>query len=290
MAAPPFAGAIEDGKLFGRGSSDMKAGIAAFISASLALRRENAVFRRGVTFVITSGEETGCEGAFHLAQLGVLGDCKLLIVAEPTSNLPIFAHKGSLRVRVSAEGRTAHSSMPELGDNAIYKVTNWISILARHRFQNEHTLLGRTTAAVTTIGGGQNINSVPDSAYFTVDFRTLPDHDHSALLVDLRRMFGPDAGLQVVTDFKGFATEPDDPAAAPLMALLTKRLGHRPAPAGAPYFTDASALVPGFGGAATVVIGPGEAEQCHKTDEYCLVERIDEAFEIYSALMRQMCI
>ena len=69
------------------------------------------------------GEETGCEGAFHLARQGALGPADLLIVAEPSSNLPIIAHKGSVRLRISAKGKSAHSSLPEFGDNAIYKIT-----------------------------------------------------------------------------------------------------------------------------------------------------------------------
>jgi succinyl-diaminopimelate desuccinylase len=287
---PPFDGVIADGNLYGRGSSDMKAGIAAFITAALAHQRDGAMFRRGITLVITAGEETGCEGAFHLAREGALGECALLIVAEPTSNVPVFAHKGSLRVRVSATGKAAHSSMPDEGDNAISKITAWISRLTAQRFPAEHPLLGRSTAAVTMIGGGQNINTVPDAAWFTVDFRTLPDHDHAELLADLRQMFGPQADIEVITDFKGFATDPDAPATLPLMSLLTERMGRKPLPLGAPYFTDASALVPGFNNAPTIVIGPGEAEQCHKTDEYCHVGRIDEAFAIYHALIQRMCI
>jgi succinyl-diaminopimelate desuccinylase len=122
----PFAGEIRGGKLFGRGASDMKAGVPAFVTATLAHVRSNAQLKRGITLVITAGEETGCEGAFHLARQGKLGSADLLIVAEPSSNLPIIAHKGSVRLRISAKGKTAHSSMPELGDNAIYKITTWI--------------------------------------------------------------------------------------------------------------------------------------------------------------------
>ena len=288
-SAPPFAGEIRDGKLFGRGSSDMKAGVAAFIAAAIAQAKRKRL-RRGMTLVITAGEETGCQGAFHLAEIGALGPAELLIVAEPSSNLPIIAHKGSVRLRISAKGRTAHSSMPELGDNAIYKIAEWIRRVEALAFENHsHALLGSTTASVTTVVGGQNINSVPDSAVFTVDFRTVPSHDHRELLAQIQGLCGDEASIQVITDFKGFATAPDHSAIEPLMAVLGDRFGHRPVPAGAPYFTDASALVPGFDDVATVVIGPGEAAQCHQTDEFCYVHRIDEAFEIYSALVRRMC-
>jgi succinyl-diaminopimelate desuccinylase len=288
-SAPPFAADINDGKLFGRGSSDMKAGVAAFVAAVVAEARRNTL-RRGITLVITAGEETGCEGAFHLAKVGALGPAELLIVAEPSSNLPVIAHKGSVRLRISAKGRTAHSSMPELGDNAIYKIADWIRRIEALEFnEHAHPLLGRTTASVTTVSGGQNINSVPDSAAFTVDFRTVPSHDHGELVAHIRRLCGDEASIDVVTDFKGFATAPDDTATEPLMSILEGRMGHRPSPAGAPYFTDASALVPGFDNVATVVIGPGEAAQCHQTDEFCYVHRIDEAFEIYGELIRRMC-
>jgi succinyl-diaminopimelate desuccinylase len=180
--------------------------------------------------------------------------------------------------------------MPELGDNAIYKIAPWIRRIEALTFERySHALLGSTTASVTTVLGGQNINSVPDSAAFTVDFRTVPSHDHPDLVAQIQRLCGDEASIQVVTDFKGFATAPDSRAIEPLMAILGDRMGCRPVPTGAPYFTDASALVPGFDQVATVVIGPGEVAQCHQTDEFCYVHRIDEAFEIYSALIRGMC-
>ncbi|SDN33593.1 succinyl-diaminopimelate desuccinylase [Methylobacterium phyllostachyos] len=286
---PPFEGVVQDGRLYGRGASDMKAGVAAFIAAVCNLIEDGHSFRRGVTLVITAGEETGCEGAFHVGREKALGPAELLIVAEPTSNAPIFAHKGSLRVVVSARGRTAHSSMPHEGENAISKAAEWIRTLEGHDFGARHPLLGSATACVTTVRGGENINSVPDFAEFTIDIRTLPEQKHAALIAELSHLFGSEAEIRVVTSFPGFATDPDDPSAAPLLSLLRERTGAPAEPAGAPYFTDASALVPAFDGVATVVIGPGEAAQCHKTDEYCLVERIEEAQAIYRDLMLRMC-
>lgn len=179
--------------------------------------------------------------------------------------------------------------MPHEGENAISKVAEWIQKLEGHDFGARHPLLGSATACVTTIRGGENINSVPDFAEFTADLRTLPDQDHEALIAELGRLFGPGAEIRVVTSFPGFATALDDPSTAPLLSLLQERTGAPAKPAGAPYFTDASALVPAFDGVATVIIGPGEAAQCHKTDEYCLVERIEEAQAIYRDLMLSMC-
>jgi succinyl-diaminopimelate desuccinylase len=288
--ASPFAGEIVGGKLFGRGSSDMKGGVAAFVAATLRQVARDRNLRRGVSLIITAGEETGCEGAFHLARVGALGASGLLIVAEPSSNQMIIAHKGSMRLSVRARGRTAHSSMPELGDNAIDKIAEMIFRLRSYRFNAEpDALLGPTTASVTTIGGGLNINSVPDAAHFTVDIRTVPHHRHPDVLREISTLFGSDAEISVVTDFPGFATGKDDARLTPLVDILTERNGAPPRFMGAPYFTDASALVPAFDHVATVVIGPGEAEQAHKTDEYCLVERIEAATEIYHDLIEAMC-
>lgn len=287
---PPFDAVVAEGALHGRGSCDMKSGIAAFIAAAARLRAGAVPLRRGLTFVITAGEETGCQGAFDLARRKALGSAELLIVAEPTSNKPVVAHKGSLRVIITASGKTAHSSMPHEGDNAISRVVAWISRLEAHRFATTHLLLGRTTAVTTTITGGQNINSVPDKASFTVDFRTLPDDDHANLLKWLRDLFGDEAAIEVVTDFKGFSTDPGDAAIASLFDVLAKHVDGELVPAGAPYFTDASALVPGFAGAPTVVIGPGESAQCHKTDERCSISDIEIATAIYEDLMRRTCL
>lgn len=286
----PFAAEVGGGKLWGRGASDMKAGVAAFVAAAVEAARSGDRLRRGLTLVITAGEETGCEGAFHLGRLGLLGEAELLVVAEPTSNQPILAHKGSLRIKVSAAGRTAHSSMPELGDNAVDRAAGWIAAMRGRSFGvPPHSLLGPGTAAVTTFRGGENINSVPDSAAFTVDFRTLPSQASSDLLAEVQNLFGPDAAIETVTDFAGFSTEPGEPALLPLMAILAERRGSPPIAGGASYFTDASALVPALGGAPTVVIGPGEAAQCHRTDEFCFVERIREARDIYAELIGRMC-
>ena len=285
----PFGGDIVDGKLYGRGSSDMKAGIAAFVEATREISGKS--IDRGLTLVITSGEETGCEGAFDLARRGVLGKAALLIVAEPSSNELILAHKGSLRLSVTARGKTAHSSMPELGDNAIYRAVDWIARLERMALPDtHHPLLGAPTMCVTTVHGGLNINSVPDSVTFTIDFRSLPANKHNDLRQSVRDLVGGDTEITTVADLPGFSTDVSDAAVEPVAAAYERLFGRTPVPLGAPYFTDASALTPALDGVPTVVIGPGEMEQAHQTDEHCSVHRIEESFEIYRDLIRNICL
>lgn len=101
----PFAGKIIDGKMYGRGSTDMKCGVAAFVAAigNMAKQLEGT---SGAVLVITAGEEIGCEGAFHLARAGVLGRAGAIVVAEPTSNAALVGHKGALWLRSTLKGVT----------------------------------------------------------------------------------------------------------------------------------------------------------------------------------------
>ena len=127
---------------------------------------------------ICAGEETGCEGSYHLAEIGALGEAGAIVIAEPTSNYPILGHKGALWLKVETEGITSHGSMPEHGDNAIYKAARSVTKLEEFDFNvMPHELLGRSTLNVGTMQGGLNLNSVPDHAEFTIDIRTLPEQN-----------------------------------------------------------------------------------------------------------------
>ncbi|MFQ5764853.1 MAG: M20 family metallopeptidase, partial [Rhodospirillales bacterium] len=161
----PFAADVEGDRLYGRGSSDMKSGVAAFVFAMVELMPQLAD-GPGVVLVITAGEETGCEGAFQLAGLGdVLGRAGAIVVAEPSANYPFVGHKGALWLKARSRGVTAHGSMPERGINAIYKAARAITRLEDFDFNvARHEVLGKPTLNVGTVEGGMNINSVPDQA------------------------------------------------------------------------------------------------------------------------------
>ena len=124
----PFAGEIIDGKMYGRGSTDMKCGVAAFVAA-IGSMAEELEGTSGVVLVITAGEEIGCQGAFHLADAGILGRAGAIVVAEPTSNAALVGHKGALWLRLTLKGVTAHGSMPHLGVNAAYKAARALTAL-----------------------------------------------------------------------------------------------------------------------------------------------------------------
>lgn len=283
----PFAGVIAGGKLYGRGSSDMKGGVAAFVRAALELARQDRR-RSDLVLVIAAGEETGCEGSKHVAEVAGLGDVGAIVVAEPTSNRPLLGHRGALWLRGIARGRTAHGSMPQHGINAVYMAARAVMRLAAIEFGTERDpLLGTATLNVGTFHGGINLNSVPDLAEFTIDIRSLPGQDHRQLSRRIEECIGPDIALERVIDLPGVLTAADHPWIRSVYEIVVPFLGEWPEKAGAPYFTDASALTPACGNAPTVVLGPGEMALAHQTDEYCHVARIEEAVEIYVAIARQ---
>jgi len=170
----PFAGDIVDGKLYGRGTSDMKCGVAAFVAAICGMT-EILRDTRGAVLVITAGEEIGCEGAFELARAGVLGQAGAIVVAEPTSNVAVVGHKGALWLKLILRGVTAHGSMPHLGVNAAYKAARAITLLENFQFNTApHPYLGSPTLNIGTVHAGLNVNSVPDRAEIGVDIRSIP--------------------------------------------------------------------------------------------------------------------
>lgn len=286
----PFAADISGGKLWGRGSSDMKSGVAAFVTAAIQLAGK-LEGTPGLELVITAGEETGCCGAFDIAsKSGALGRAGAMVVAEPSSNQPWAGHKGALWLTGITKGVTAHGSMPERGVNAIYKASAAISKLAEFDFNiARHPILGPPTLNVGTVSGGINVNSVPDRARFGIDIRTIPEQDTGRVREQITSYLGDDVSLETVVDVGGIWTDPGNAWLRQVFEIVEQVTGEAPQVGAAPYFTDASALAPAYGNPPTVVLGPGEASMAHQTDEYCLVSRIGEAVEIDLEIIRRWC-
>lgn len=286
----PFSADIADGKLYGRGSSDMKSGVAALAIAAIELA-DFLDRSPGLELVITGGEETGCTGAYELAKKGeALGAVGAVVVAEPSSNQPWVGHKGALWLRAISKGVTAHGSMPERGDNAIYKAARAIGKLEKFGFNiARHPVLGPPTLNVGTISGGINVNSVPDRTEFTIDMRTIPEQDHGQLREQIASYLTEDVALETIIDVGGVWTDPETAWIGEVFDVTAKITGTAPTVEAAAYFTDASVLTPAYGYPPTVILGPGEAAMAHQTDEFCFVQRIDEAVSIYTEIARRWC-
>ncbi|WP_311488144.1 ArgE/DapE family deacylase [uncultured Helcococcus sp.] len=181
----PFSGHIEDGKMYGRGTSDMKAGLAASIYALLEILEEGADFPGEIWLLGTVGEEVGMQGALDLVESNHLDGVDAILISEPTKrdgeNQAIFASKGSIMYEVKAKGKAAHSSMPEIGINAIMTIVDYIrkvqdefdKVTSNPDYQNEN--LGSTLNVFSIIEGGIQFNSVPDFASIKGNIRTVPE-------------------------------------------------------------------------------------------------------------------
>ncbi|MDP2004059.1 MAG: M20 family metallopeptidase [Rubrivivax sp.] len=289
----PFGGDVVEGRLYGRGSSDMKSGVAAFVCAAIA-QAERLRDGPGLSLILTAGEETGCEGAFAMARdpdaAALLGRAGALVVAEPTANAPLVGHKGAFWLKAQARGVTAHGSMPEQGDNAIYKIARAALALEQFAFETPaHPLMGAPTLNVGNVRGGLNINSVPDAAELGIDIRSVAGQDHARVLQCLCTALGEQIHLSTMLDVASVYTTPDDPWMQRVFALCAARQGAMPPPRTVSYFTDAAALRLPLGMPPVLILGPGEPQLAHQTDEYCRVHRIHEATALFDDLITDWC-
>ncbi len=286
----PFGAEIIDGKMYGRGTADMKSGVAAFTAAAIDMAAQ-LTDSSGVTLIITAGEETGCEGAAHLVEQpeirDLMGTAGAFIVAEPTSNQPLLGHKGALWLKLRAKGVTAHGSMPEHGDNAIYKIAAAAVALQHFDFAcPPHPLMGSPTLNVGVINGGINVNSVPDAAEILVDIRSVAGQRHRDIIERVRGVVGSEIDIETLIDLESVYTQPTDEWAR----QVSESCPDGPTSRIVSYFTDAAVLREPLGAPPTLILGPGDSHMAHQTDEYCVVDRITEARDIYANAMRQWCL
>ncbi len=289
----PWAAERDGDRVVGRGTSDMKSGVATALVAAVdhAARPHRC---RGLQVVLTAGEETGCTGALRLRRSSLAAGGPLL-VTEPTANRLVPGHKGAHWMRLTAAGRAAHGSAPELGDNAVVRLARAASALHDHDAWPSHAAFGPVTANVGLLRGGVQPNVVPDSAEMLLDVRTVPGVDGD----DVRSVVAGLGGDGVRVEDHVVLPVVDTDVHDPFVGLVREALAaagedDQPHPP-ARYFTDASVLaqllsLPEDGGPApTVVLGPGEPDQCHVVDEWCSASKVEAAVEIYRHLFDGWC-
>lgn len=284
----PFTPRLDGGRLHGRGACDNKGSLAAMVVAL----EETA--RRGtppgdIWLWATADEEFSGSGVQYLLDQGRRAD--LAVAGEPTGLQLVIAHKGALRLRITTHGRAAHSSEPEKGDNAIYRMVPVLQALEAYahelRQRAPHPLVGRPAASVGIIHGGQAPNIVPAECYLLLDRRLLPAEDPHAIEDEVKQWLlthipeAPHTVRELLYGV-GMETPPDSPVVVRCAAALDRALG-RHSIVGVQYGTDAARM--SAMGIPAVVLGPGDIAQAHTTDEWVELAQVEQAVAVYREIM-----
>ncbi len=295
MTIDPWKPVIGDGRITGRGACDIKGGMTAMLGAVARLARERPARMPTVLMACTVNEEHGYSGALGLTRMWHPGGSAIFprpphaaVIAEPTKLDVVVAHKGAVRWRCHTRGRAAHSSQPQLGVNAAFRMAR--VLLALEEYQREvcptlgkHPRCGGVTLSVGTISGGISVNTVPEQCTIEIDRRLLPGesnaeaYDHVVQFV--RKSPGIDFDVIHDPPFMWGATLSD--AHNQTLAENLRRSAEAVHPqcqlVGVPFGTDAAAI--SGSGVPCVVFGPGSIDQAHTADEWLEIDQLERASE-----------
>ncbi|MBE3099892.1 MAG: M20 family metallopeptidase [Planctomycetes bacterium] len=306
MTIPPFEPAVRGGRLYGRGSCDTKASLAAMLLAIRGVLESGQRPQATLYFVATGCEETGGIGARRLVADGFRPDAA--VIGEPTDLDIVCAHKGAYRCRVTAIGRAAHSSDPSRGISAIAGMARVVQALegllarratrarcgssgARSNVTRRSRVGLVATVSVGTIRGGTQVNVVADRCEIEVDRRTLPGETHEQVAAEIRRAVDAagKAGPRCRYEFKAYEWYPafeEDRRGPParLVAAAARKVLGRARFKAVPWASNAGIFREA--GIPCIVFGPGSIRQAHTTDEYVDLEQVAAAARVYAEIIR----
>jgi acetylornithine deacetylase/succinyl-diaminopimelate desuccinylase family protein len=280
----PFSGTVADGRVYGRGACDMKAGLAAMVAAMLAVRRSGVPISGSVALHAVIDEEFACAGGRKAASEQP-GDWA--IVAEPSSSQVFATGNGQACFAITFHGKAVHSSHPEQGRNAINDAAAFIGRLEEETLrlaESPFPGIGPGTYSIGLVEGGRGGSTVPDRCEVTIDRRVLPCESLDSIDEELQRLLE-----RLAAERPGLKWELSRPVAFPPLAgtdsghleqVLTsavRDLG-RPIPEerqGMRFATDAAWYE--AAGCPAVVFGPGDVPIAHQPDEYVAIEDLNAA-------------
>jgi acetylornithine deacetylase len=303
-ATDPFCLTEKDGKLYGRGSCDMKGFVALSLWAVPQYLKRG--LREPVHLAISYDEEVGCIGVRGMLHrlAGQEKLPRLCIVGEPTEFQPVVAHKGKWSFRAKVRGKECHSSLAPTGVNAVQYAAEAVTWLRREgkRFQAEGIRdelydLPHTTVHVGTLHGGTALNIVPQEAEFVFEYRYIADDNpadiherflkfiHEELEPEMQAV-DPSTGftIETVSQIPGLEINPDHE-----VVNLARQLSGRNDHAKVAYGTEAG-LFQEIASIPTVVCGPGNIEQAHKPNEFLTLDQLAKGEEFMRRLGERVCL
>lgn len=293
----PFGGEIGDGFVWGRGSVDMKGGLASQIACARLLSRMRDRLRGSLVLHFASGEETGERGTLSLIERGFVGDWG--ITTEPTGLEIATAERGTGWFRIVLTGRSTHAATPGAGANPIPPVEDVLTGLRRYGEEltsRTHTLLGHPICTVTMLSAGAEHNAVPDSCELTIDRRLIPGESHEDVHEELRSVLA--AALAAHDGIRG-EVEPihhpfeaaEVPSHSPFIEAVDRAVtdvtGKPGRVVGTPYGSDVRNLV-NDAKMEAITFGAGDVSMCHCPDERQSLEQLRKAATVMALVALEL--
>lgn len=285
---PPFAAVERDGKIYGRGSTDMKGGTATVVTAICEIINSGVELQGDIIFTAVAGEETdSCGAEKFMTKQSQIPKCLGVIIPEPTDFTIVSAHRGMLWLEISTKGKAAHGSTPQLGVNAITSMRRFLNELDNYDLTvKTHELLGTCSISINTISGGKTRNVVPDKCVCGIDIRTIPGVNHQDIIADFRQIFNKlksedpefEAEISIFRQVHSLETDRNSDFVRDFCSCLgidkTVAVGFT---TDGPHFVQLDAPV--------LIFGPGKPEICHKPDEFIEIADLEKAAKSYEQII-----
>ena len=288
---PPFGGEMKQGRIYGRGATDMKSGLVSMMCAAMDLKRREVALAGDLILAFSAAENSSSLGALELIRCGELDDAGAMLISEPTSLNVFIAEKGALWLRAVARGSSGHgafvSDWKEDYGNAIVRMARFIVRLEELELSvAPHPLLGCPSLTVGKISGGVSAPIIPGTCSMEMDVRIVPGMKPETVQTQIKRLAGEHIDIDII-DFKPpVVTANDDPFVHLCINACESVLNRRPSITGVPYYSDATVFAPTLQ-IPMVIIGPGEVGHSGIADEYVKIDNVIQTNRIFSRIARR---